>query len=146
MVVRTLAAAAVIFALGSPSAGAAEEPKQETRTFDARFLYEYPDGGVWVGKPLVYLGMVGVAAHAPVYRLSPTLAQQYAPLVNRIENPPRQPEFYWVQEMPFAAEETQRLADRKRPLVLMRMAANVSLIHRGRVPAPPSERPSAAAP
>jgi hypothetical protein len=74
-------------------APAAERPQK--RTFDECFLYQDAQGTVWVGQPLVSLGMIGVMGNAPLYRLSPAVAKRLAALVNDVELPAGGPEFWW---------------------------------------------------
>ena len=67
------------------------EDRAAKRTFHECFLYRGSEGAVWVGQPLVSLGMIGVMAFPPQYRLCPQLAERFAPLVNdlRIESDER---------------------------------------------------------
>ncbi len=76
----------VICATFTPGAWGAEEEKYEEERFPQCFLYEGTDGKIWLGEPLVSLGMIGVEADHPLYRLSPALAKRFAPLVNRFKD------------------------------------------------------------
>ncbi len=73
---------AMLLVAVSLSVGFGAEEAQETRVFEEVYLEKGTDGVVWIKQPLVYLGMVGVMAGAPAYRLSPALALELAPLTS----------------------------------------------------------------
>ncbi|MBN2474420.1 MAG: hypothetical protein JXB62_07415 [Pirellulales bacterium] len=92
---RLLVALLVVGVLLATGTHSPAQEKLQQRTFARCFLYRGPDGAVWVGHPLVSLGMIGVAAYAPHYRLSSAFAEELAPVVNDLENLPEKPEFWW---------------------------------------------------
>ena len=89
---------------------AAEDGPETRRTFSQCFLYRGPDGHVWVGHPLVSLGMIGVNGRPPVYRLSPPLAGKLGPLVNELKDAP----FRLEKSRPPAAGPAARAEDLQR--------------------------------
>jgi len=99
------------------AARAAENVTQ--RTFSECFLYRLNDGAVYIGQPLVSLGMIGVMAFPPEYYLSPALAERFAPLVNELEKTPDQPDFWWWG-MP-------KPKNKNKPMVLVRLDVKAEL-------------------
>ena len=57
------------------------EAKLNEQAFEG-LLYRGAGGQVWYGQPVAPLGMFGVMAWPPEWRLSPALAKELAPLVN----------------------------------------------------------------
>lgn len=92
-----------------PAVADAADRSEAQRTFSQCFLYRGPDGQVWVGQPLVSLGMIGVAGSPPVCRLSPPLAERLRPLVNELKDAP----FRLENSRPPAAGPAARAEDRK---------------------------------
>lgn len=74
-----IVAASQAFASGNRS----EEGSVQRRTSTDCFLHRVDDGSVWLGEPLISLGMIGVMADPPQYRLSDELARSLDALINR---------------------------------------------------------------
>jgi len=75
----------VPFALSLAMTSFAAEEKGTLKSRDfSGFLYRGSDGHVWYGDTISTLGMWGTMANLPQYRLSPTLARRFKPLVNDI--------------------------------------------------------------
>jgi len=83
MVGRTWGTALVLCCVAACCALSAAEIEPRDETFDG-FLYAGSDGHVWLGTTMTTLGMWGSWAGVTEYRLSPALAGEFAPLVNRI--------------------------------------------------------------
>ncbi|HSW45648.1 MAG TPA: hypothetical protein VLM89_08760 [Phycisphaerae bacterium] len=52
----------------------------------ASFLHRVDDGSIWLGTPLVGLGMIGVMDDPPQFHLSDELARELAPIINRFQD------------------------------------------------------------
>jgi len=109
----------LITAIETPGAVARAEENVTQRTFSGCFLYRMNDGTVYVGQPLVSLGMIGVQDFPPEYYLSPALVERFAPLVNEVEKTPKQPDFWWWG-MP-------KPKDKSKPMVLVRIDVKAEL-------------------
>lgn len=96
---------------------AADDDQVETMNFWQCFLYRDAEGDVWVGQPLVSLGMIGVRAMPPV-RVSPAVEQRLRSLVNEVTNAPEDRELYWWGDLP-------RLRDQDKAVVLLRLEAKL---------------------
>lgn len=90
---------------------AADNDQLESRGFSQCFLYRDAEGHIWVGEPLVSLGMIGVHAMPPV-RVSPAVTQRLAPMVNEVVNEPKDHDLYWWGDLP-------KLRDQDRPVILL---------------------------
>lgn len=95
--VLVVIAAAVCLAWTARSGLAEEDAGRGTMT--ECFFHQVEDGSVWLSQPLVALGMIGVGANTPMYRLNDDLARQLAPLVNRFSGVESR-EFYWWHHVP----------------------------------------------
>lgn len=80
---RTRLSILLLLGVLSSSLPAGEQPVAEELIFNEAVFLERAGDAVWVRKPLVSLGMIGVMAFAPVYRLSPDLEKRLEPLVTR---------------------------------------------------------------
>lgn len=119
MVVRMPIVLLLLAAIGTPNSAARAAENVTQRTFSECFLYRLNDGAVYIGQPLVSLGMIGVMAYPPEYYLSPALAERFAPLVNDLEKTPDQPDFWWWG-MPKPKNENK-------PMVLVRLDVKAEL-------------------
>ncbi|MBC8873305.1 MAG: hypothetical protein H8E44_28040 [Planctomycetes bacterium] len=119
MVVRILVVLLLIAAIETPDTVTRAEENVTQRVFSECFLYRMKDGTVYIGQPLVSLGMIGVMAFPPEYYLSPSLAERFAPLVNELEKTPDQPDFWWWG-MPTPKEKNK-------PMVLVRLDVRAEL-------------------
>ncbi len=119
MVGRICTFSLALFAVLSARAWAADAERHQERTFADCFLYEDSEGHVWLGQPLVSLGMIGTMANHPVYRLSPALAEKLAPLVSELEKPPERAFYFYG---------LPRVRGADKPIVLLRLEAKMRQI------------------
>ena len=128
MVTRTCAAMWITCVVSMPAPAAADEAKLEPRSFRDCYLYDGGDGSVWLGKPMVTLGMYGVPGNAPHFRLSADLAGKLGPLVTRLDESPAD-HFFYGHGLPCLKGEQDAV-------IFLDLDANIRLAERGRDGAP----------
>jgi hypothetical protein len=126
---------ALVASMAAGAQAGEQDEKVRRKTLDECLLYRGPEDGVWLGKPLVALGMIGVAGSPPAYRLSPALTEKLRLLVNTLDAPPKTPEL-WIWGLP-------KTSDAKTPLVLVSLGfeAHLRKSTKLRFPGPPDEPP-----
>jgi len=127
MVGRISAVTMMVCAALTPPAAAGEDQHRE-RTFTGCFLYDGGDGSVWLGRPMVFLGMYGVPGNAPHFRLSADLAGKLGPLVTRLDESPAD-HFFYRHGLPCLKGEQDAV-------VFLYLNANIRLAERRRDGAP----------
>jgi hypothetical protein len=87
------------------------------------FLFEDQKGDIWIVEPLISLGMIGVSANPPVYRLSSELAERYRPLAMQLDPKPEDGSrvSYWYWGYP-------RPADGHDPTILVNLDTTVRIV------------------
>lgn len=123
MVNRLTLATSCLVAVLPIATRAADDDQLEPMSFWQCFLYQDAKGDVWVGQPLVSLGMIGVRAMPPV-RVSPTVAHGLTSVVNKVTNEPKDRELYWWGDLP-------KLSDQGKAVVLLRLETEVRPIGKG---------------